>query len=127
MKRTMPLILVALTLVAVVFIAANAPEGFPTGEVLWIAILGILGFAIPYLLGLLKYSTWESRFWKTVFGYVISAIVAALAVVIARVSSGHWPFNLDLVGLLTVGVAWVQFVYNAIVKTWLKKQSLTRW
>lgn len=126
MKREMPLILAALALVAFILTAAGAPEGFPTGEFLWIAALAIFGFAIPYLLGLVKFSTWKSRFLKTVFGYVISAVVAAAAMLIARVSSGKWPFELNWATLSTVGVIWVQFCYSAFVKSWLEKKQLTR-
>lgn len=121
-----PLILGVLALLVVLLIVAKAPVGFPTGEVVWIAILAILGWLVPYFLGLLKYSTWESRFWKTAVGYMISAAVAAIAMLIARVSSGAWPFDLNLAGLLTIGLAWVQFCYNAFVKSWLEKKALTR-
>lgn len=115
-----------LMLGAFVLVAADAPSGFPVGEFLWIAALAILGWLIPYLLGLLKFSTWKSRFFKTAFGYILSAVVAAVAVLIARVSSGKWPFDLNWGTLSTVGVIWVQFCYSAFVKTWLEKKALTR-
>ena len=125
MKRPI-LIGAMLVLVALVLSAAEAPAGFPTGEILWGAVMFVLGIAVPYLLGKLGFSTWQNRALKTIVGWIISAMVALLAVLVARVTSGHWPFNLDFTGLTGIGLVWVQFCYNAFVKSWLEKQHLTR-
>jgi len=107
-------------------IAAKAPGGFPINNAIFLGLIAVLGFVMPYVLGLLKYSTWKSRFWKTVISHIIAAAVAFLSALLVRVTTGDWPFEFRLEIIFTTGWAWTQFCYNAFVKTWLSKQSLTR-
>lgn len=110
------ILLLPLALIA----AGTPPANFPLDDAVFsIVILG-LGFLVPWLLGKTKFKTWK-RQTKTVLGYLISAVVAGLAMLVAKLTTGSWPFENDWWKALATGWAWVQFCYEVFVKGWILK------